>query len=154
VNNSLWQMLRALKVRLYPNNQQQEKLSQVMGSCRWFWNHALNLCNEIYRQTGKGLGRTAINKELPKLKKAEDTSWLGDCYSQCLQSTTLNLTKAFKNFFEGRAKYPKFKSYFSLKVFVEMVVFDADIVLCRGQFCSIEATMMNWESFLMMSKFV
>jgi putative transposase len=105
-------MLRAIKVRLYPNHQQQEKLSQVMGSCRWFWNYALNLCNETYKQTGKGLGRIAINKELPKLKKAEDTSWLGDCYSQCLQSTTLNLTKAFKNFFEGRAKYPRFKSYY------------------------------------------
>lgn len=104
-------MLRAVKVRLYPNNQQQEKLSQVMGSCRWFWNYALNLCNETYKATGKGLGRTAINKELPKLKKAEDTAWLGECYSQCLQSTTLNLTKAFKNFFEGRAKYPRFKSF-------------------------------------------
>jgi putative transposase len=104
-------MLRAIKVRLYPHNQQQEKLSQVMGSCRWWWNHALNHCNETYKQTGKGLGRTAINKELPKLKKTEDTQWLGDCYSQCLQSTTLNLTKAFKNFFDGRAKYPRFKSY-------------------------------------------
>jgi putative transposase len=104
-------MLRAAKVRLYPNNQQQEKLSQVMGSCRWFWNYALNLCNETYKHSGKGLGRTAINKELPKLKKAEDTSWLGECYSQCLQSVTLNLTRAFKNFFEKRAKYPRFKSY-------------------------------------------
>ncbi len=34
-----------------------------------------------------------------------------ECYSQVLQSTTLNLTKAFKNFFEKRAKYPRFKSY-------------------------------------------
>ena len=32
--------------------------------------------------------------------------------SQVLQSTTLNLTKAFKNFFEKRAKYPRFKSYY------------------------------------------
>jgi putative transposase len=68
-------MLKAVKVRLYPDNQQSEKLSQVMGSARWFWNYALNLCNETYKQTGKGLGRTAINKELPKLKKAEETSW-------------------------------------------------------------------------------
>jgi putative transposase len=104
-------MLKAVKVRLYPDNQQSEKLSQVMGSARWFWNYSLNLCNETYKASGKGLGRTAINKELPKLKKAEETSWLGDCYSQVLQSVTLNLTKAFKNFFEKRAKYPRFKSY-------------------------------------------
>ena len=55
-------MLRAIKVRIYPNNQQQEKLSQVMGSCRWWWNYALNLSIETYKQTGKGLGRTALNK--------------------------------------------------------------------------------------------
>ena len=82
-----------------------------MGAARWWWNHALNLCNETYKETGKGLTQIALNKVLPKLKKSEDTAWLGECYSQVLQSTTLNLTKAFKNFFEKRAKYPRFKSY-------------------------------------------
>jgi transposase, IS605 OrfB family, central region len=47
---------------------------------------------------------------LPKLKKAEDTLWLANCYSQVLQATTLNLTKAYKNFFAQRAGFPKFKS--------------------------------------------
>lgn len=82
-----------------------------MGSARWWWNYALNLCNQTYEQTGKGLNRTALNKVLPSLKKADETKWLGECYSQVLQSTTLNLTRAFKNFFEKRAKYPRFKSY-------------------------------------------
>jgi putative transposase len=36
--------------------------------------------------------------------------WLADCYSQILQATTLNLTTAYKNFFEKRAGFPKFKS--------------------------------------------
>lgn len=82
-----------------------------MGAARWWWNYALNLCNETYKETGKGLTQIALNKVLPKLKKSENTAWLGECYSQVLQSTTLNLTKAFKNFFEKRAKYPRFKSY-------------------------------------------
>ncbi len=83
-----------------------------MGCARWWWNYALNLSNETYQQTGKGLNQTALNKILPKLKKEEETEWLGECYSQVLQSTTLNLTKAFKNFFEKRSKYPRFKSYY------------------------------------------
>lgn len=82
-----------------------------MGAARWWWNYALNLCNETYKETGKGLTQIALNKVLRELKKSEDTAWLGECYSQVLQSTTLNLTKAFKNFFEKRAKYPRFKSY-------------------------------------------
>ncbi|AFZ53051.1 RNA-guided endonuclease InsQ/TnpB family protein [Cyanobacterium aponinum] len=104
-------MHRAIKVRIYPNKTQAKKLSQVMGCCRWWYNYALNLCVDTYKATGKTLKQVALNKYLPKLKKEEDTAWLGDCYSQCLQSTTLNLTKAFKNFFEGRAKYPRYKSY-------------------------------------------
>jgi putative transposase len=81
-----------------------------MGAARWWWNYALNLCNETYKETGKGLSQIALNKVLPQLKKADDTKWLAECYSQVLQSTTLNLTKAFKNFFEKRARYPRFKS--------------------------------------------
>jgi putative transposase len=47
---------------------------------------------------------------LPGLKKAEETAWLADCYSQVLQATTLNLATAYKNFFEKRSAFPKFKS--------------------------------------------
>nr|MDJ0536949.1 RNA-guided endonuclease TnpB family protein [Xenococcaceae cyanobacterium MO_207.B15] len=103
---------RAIKIRIYPTSEQSQKLSQVMGCARWWWNYALNLCNQTYKETGKGLGRTALNSVLPKLKKAEETEWLGECYSQVLQSTTLNLTKAFKNFFEKRSSFPRFKSYY------------------------------------------
>jgi putative transposase len=56
------------------------------------------------------LTRAALNTFLPKLKKQEETSWLAECYSQVLQATTLNLVTAYKNFFEGRAKYPRFKA--------------------------------------------
>lgn len=45
---------------------------------------------------------------MPQLKK--EFEWLGDAYSQCLQVFCLNLSRAFINFFEGRAKYPRFKS--------------------------------------------
>jgi putative transposase len=109
-------LYKAIKVRIYPTSEQSQKLSQIMGAARWWWNYALNLCNETYKETGKGLTQIALNKVLRELKKSEDTVWLGECYSQVLQSTTLNLTKAFKNFCEKRAKYPRFKSYHGEKV--------------------------------------
>ena len=37
-------------------------------------------------------------------------SWLKDAHSQVLQSSLLHLDTAFKNFFAGRTKFPKFKS--------------------------------------------
>jgi putative transposase len=101
---------KVVQVRLYPTNEQQTQLAQAFGCSRWWWNYALNKSIETYQQTGKGLGRSALNALLPELKKAEDTCWLADCYSQVLQATTLNLTTAYKNFFEGRARFPRFKS--------------------------------------------
>jgi len=101
---------QAVKVRLYPTIEQQTILAQHFGCSRWWWNYALNMCIETYKATGKGLTQVALNKLLPNLKKQEETQWLSECYSQVLQSTTLNLVTAYKNFFESRAKYPRFKS--------------------------------------------
>ena len=101
---------KAVQVRIYPSKEQETQLAQAFGCARWWWNYALNKSIETYKETGKGLSRAALNAFLPLLKKAEDTIWLGDCYSQVLQTTTLNLTTAYKNFFDKRAGFPKFKS--------------------------------------------
>ncbi|MEO0012625.1 MAG: hypothetical protein RLZZ535_1014 [Cyanobacteriota bacterium] len=101
-------MLKIVKVRLYPNSQQQEALSQSFGNCRWLWNYCLNLMNETYKETGKGLSGYEVKKQVPQLKK--EYEWLKSTYSQCLQQVCLNLGVAFNNFFERRAGYPRFKS--------------------------------------------
>ena len=101
---------QAVQVRLYPTALQEAHLAQTFGCSRWWWNYALNKSIQVYQDTGKGMGQVALNALLPKLKKAEDTIWLANCYSQVLQATTLNLTTAYKNFFEQRAGFPKFKS--------------------------------------------
>ncbi|MEL7037093.1 MAG: RNA-guided endonuclease TnpB family protein [Cyanobacteria bacterium J06592_8] len=101
---------KVVKVRIYPAEDQRIQLARMFGCSRWWWNHALNKTIEEYKATGKGLSRTQLNALLPPLKKAEETEWLAECYSQVLQATTLNLTRAFKNFFEKRALFPRFKS--------------------------------------------
>ncbi len=101
-------MRNVVKVRIYPTPEQQELLAQSFGCARWFWNNSLALNNETYKETGKGLSRQGYNDRLPALKA--EYPWLKDCYSQVLQSVSLNLSRAFINFFEGRVKYPNFKS--------------------------------------------
>ncbi|MFB2969023.1 RNA-guided endonuclease InsQ/TnpB family protein [Aerosakkonema sp. BLCC-F183] len=101
-------MLRVVKVRLYPDVQQQQSLAQAFGSCRWLWNYCLNLTNQTYKETGFGLSGYEVKKIIPQLKK--EYEWLSLTYSQCLQQVCLNLGVAFNNFFEKRAKYPRFKS--------------------------------------------
>ncbi len=104
-------MLQAVKVRLYPDNTQKEALSKAFGTTRWLWNYLLDLTNKTYQETGKGLSRFDMSKMLPSLK--EEYPWLKETYSQCLQAVTLNLSRAFINFFEKRSEYPTFKRKFS-----------------------------------------
>ena len=105
-------MLRVVKVRIYPSQQQKVSLAQAFGTTRWVWNYFLALTNQTYKETGKGIAKYDMIKQLPKLKKLEETEWLKETYSQSLQSVCLNLSRAFVNFFEKRAKYPRFKSKF------------------------------------------
>ncbi len=101
-------MYKAYKYRIYPTSEQETLLAKSFGSARWFWNFALNLCQETYKNTGKGLTRGYIQGLLPALKK--EYEWLREPYSQCLQVVALNLSTAYKNFFDKRAMLPKFKS--------------------------------------------
>jgi len=101
-------MYKSIKARIYPTDEQTEKLSQFFGCARWWWNQALNQTTTTYKETGKGLSREGLNALLPYLKK--EFPWLGECHSQVLQSVTLNLSKAFINFSLKRAQYPSFKS--------------------------------------------
>ena len=103
-------MIRVVKVRIYPTEQQKVPLAKAFGTTRWVWNHFLALTNQTYKETGKGIAKYDMIKQLPKLKKQEETEWLSETYSQSLQSVCLNLSRAFVNFFEKRAKYPRFKS--------------------------------------------
>ncbi len=101
-------MKHAVKVRIYPNDEQVEALSKAFGCARWFWNNSLAETNRLYKETGKGLSQQGMNDRLPGLKK--EFEWLAEPYSQVLQSVSLNLSRAFINFFEGRSSFPNFKS--------------------------------------------
>ena len=103
-------MRNVVKVRLYPTPEQKLSLAKSFGSCRFIWNYCLSENNRIYKETGKGISAITMKKWLPQLKKQEETKWLKETYSQCLQSSVINLGIAFKNFFEKRGGYPRFKS--------------------------------------------
>jgi len=103
------QLLKAVKVRLYPTPEQELALVKSFGCVRWYWNFALNACIQHYQETGKSLKLATYKGMLPQLKK--EYLWLKeDCYSSVLQCVAINLDRAYKNFFKGQAKFPRFKS--------------------------------------------
>jgi len=101
---------KAFKFRIYPTEDQKVDLAIQFGHARYVYNWALARRKEHYKTTGKGLNAFEINNELTDLKKDPETIWLKQADSQALQQKSKDLDTAYKNFFEGRAKYPKFKS--------------------------------------------
>jgi putative transposase len=100
-------VLKAVKVRIYPSIEQQSHLAQAFGCVRFVWNQSLATMSQTYKETGKGISAFTMKKQIPVWKTEHE--WLKECYSQCLQSSVLNLSQAFINFFDGRAQYPTFK---------------------------------------------
>ena len=98
-----------MRVRIYPKEQQKQLLAKQFGCSRFWWNRSLALQYEHRTSNGRWLKRTELNAMLPQLKK--ELPWLKtDCYSQVLQATSKHLEQALKNWFEGRAKKPRFKA--------------------------------------------
>ena len=62
------------------------------------------------RETGFGMTYCQMAKDLTQLKKLSDYEWLSESTAATLQQALKNLESAFKNFFEKRAKFPRFKS--------------------------------------------
>ena len=70
-------MLLAIKVRLYPTKEQEQKLWQSVGTARYVYNWSLSKQEENYKNGGKFIKDTDLRKELTQLKKSE-LSWLNE----------------------------------------------------------------------------
>ncbi len=103
------QQLRGFKYRFYPTSEQRLILARTFGCTRFIYNWALALRSESYYQNNKSLSYTDTSNALTKLKKDPEKSWLKQVSSVPLQQGLRQLNTAFKNFFEGRTQYPKFK---------------------------------------------
>ncbi|MCZ7569352.1 MAG: transposase [Ardenticatenaceae bacterium] len=101
---------KAFRFKLRPTPSQEQMFRQYAGAYRWVWNEMLHERKETYRATGKSLSMYAQMRRLTELKQQPETAWLNDVHSQVLQEPIKNLHRAFINFFEQRARYPKFKS--------------------------------------------
>ena len=100
-------MLKGLKYRLYPTNEQSILINKHIGSCRFVYNLALETKLMAYAGNKVSLSCFDLEKQLPELKK--ECPWLKEINSQSLQQPIIHLDTAFKNFFKYHADFPNFK---------------------------------------------
>jgi putative transposase len=100
---------KVYRFRMRPTKDQGYALNRMAGARRWVWNWALRRWKEHYAATGKSISYKVLAGELVALKQQPETAWLREADSQALQQALIDLCQAFQNFFEKRARYPKFK---------------------------------------------
>jgi putative transposase len=101
---------KVFRFRMKPTSPQRDALARMAGSRRYVWNWALAQRNAHYRATGKGLPAAELSRRLTALKDQPETAWLREVDSQAMQQTLADLQRAHVNFFEKRARFPRFKS--------------------------------------------
>lgn len=106
-------MLKGIKLRLYPNHNQQDQLWQMFSNDRFVWNQMLGMMKERYKNNkdlpflskfGLNYLLKPLKKEYPFLKSSDSTSF---------QVVNESLIQAWKNFFNdktGKVGKPHFHS--------------------------------------------
>lgn len=101
-------ILRAYRYRVYPTQEQEMLFRQTVGCCRFVYNLCLEQRRlEWHRSDPRRLSSYDQIKELPALKT--EAPFLRDVPNHPLQQAIIDLDKAFRNFFAGRAAYPRFR---------------------------------------------
>lgn len=99
-------MYKAYKFRLYPNDKQSETIHKTFGCTRFVYNYFLNECKENGYQKAYDMCKRLkeLEEEYPFLKEVDSCS---------LRNSIFNLEDSYKNFFDKRSNYPKFKNKFN-----------------------------------------
>jgi len=106
-------MLIAHKIALTPNNVQATYFARAAGTARFAYNWALAEWQRQYEacKTDTALpkpSQMALRRQLNGIK-GEQFPWMLEVTKNAPQMAIIQLGAAFKNFFAGRTKYPKFR---------------------------------------------
>ena len=110
---------KALKVRLYPSEEQRVILNKTFGCCRVVYNERLSEHINYYNTYKDNPNRPKFKGTLPKELREKKYPWLGeDTISEALIQSQRNCEQAYSNFFKSlkrqrkgkKVGYPKFKS--------------------------------------------
>ena len=103
-------MVKAVKVMLIPNNVQNTKMFQYAGAARFAYNWALGKEKENYEKGGKFIPDAELRKEFTRLRNTDEYAWLQNISNNVTKQAVKDACNAYKNFFKGLQKYPRFKS--------------------------------------------
>jgi len=103
-------MLKAIKIRIYPNDEQINYIKNLLGTSRFVYNNCLAYKIDKYNNEKYSVNFAETSRYLTSLKSKEGLSWIRNSHSKVLGQSLINLEYAYKNFFKNGSGFPKFKS--------------------------------------------
>lgn len=101
---------KGYKARLYPTKEQERLINININNSRFVYNHFLAERIQVYKEKKENLGYNKMACMLTLLKRDKDHLWLNESDAVALQQSLRDLDVAYRNFFNGRARFPKFHS--------------------------------------------
>lgn len=104
-------MLKAYKIEIKLTEEQKLKVNKTIGTCRFIYNLYLQKNKEEYEKNKKFISGFDFSKWLNNdfIKQNPSYSWIKDVSSKAVKQSIMNGDKAFKSFFKGLSKFPRFK---------------------------------------------
>lgn len=104
-------MLKAFKTEISPTDEQKTKINKTIGTCRFIYNFYLAHNKELHESgqefmSGKAFSVWLNNECLPA---HPEKAWIKEVSPKSVKKATEDADRAFRNFFEGRARFPRFK---------------------------------------------
>jgi len=104
-------MLKAVKIRLYPNKTQQSYINQLLGCYRLVYNKCLDRKKTAYMADKSNYTLTHLGHYFhQELTKDPNYSFLAEHNTKVLKQSILNMLESYKRFFVNGSGFPKFKS--------------------------------------------
>jgi len=104
-------LLKSFKTEINPTEEQKVKIRKTIGTCRFIYNFYLAHNKELHESGKKFMSssqfRVWLNNEF--LPSHPEYSWIKEAYSKSVTQAVNNGQTAFKNFFNHKSAFPKFK---------------------------------------------
>ena len=104
-------LLKSYKTEINPTPEQKQTINRTIGVCRFVYNFYLAHNKEIYDKekcfvSGIDFSKWLNNEFMPN---NQEYNWIKEVSSKSVKQSIMNADRAFKNFFKGKSRFPKFK---------------------------------------------
>ena len=104
-------MLKSYKTEIFPTTEQKNKINRTIGVCRFVYNFYLAHNKKIYEQENRFVSGYEFSIWLNNdyIPNNPEFSWIKEVSSKAVKQSIINAQKAFQNFFDKKAGFPKWK---------------------------------------------